>query len=155
MKKILFVCHGNICRSPMAEFIMKNMAEKAGVADELEIASAATSAEEIGNPVYPEARRKLAQHGIDCAGKTARRLTRADGVECDMLIGMDAANIRDMKRICGAEAEEKIHFMLDYAGRPGASVADPWYTRDFDAAWRDIEAGCRGLIETFERELRR
>ena len=102
--KILFVCHGNICRSPMAEFIMKNMAEKAGVADELEIASAATSAEEIGNPVYPEARRKLAQHGIDCAGKTARRLARADSVEYDLLIGMDAANIRDMKRICGAEA---------------------------------------------------
>ena len=152
--KILFVCHGNICRSPMAEFIMKNMAEKAGLADELEIASAATSAEEIGNPVYPEARRKLAQHGIDCAGKTSRRLTRTDGVECDLLIGMDAANIRDMKRICCADAGDKIHFMLDYAGRPGASVSDPWYTRDFDKAWSDIEAGCRGLIETLEKELR-
>ena len=96
----------------------------------------------------------LAQHGIDCAGKTARRLTRADGVEYDLLIGMDAANIRDMKRICGAEAVDKIHFMLDYAGRPGASVSDPWYTRDFDKAWSDIEAGCRGLIETLEKELR-
>lgn len=99
----------------MAEFIMKDMAEKDGLAGELEIASAATSAEEIGNPVYPEARRKLAEHGIDCAGKIARRLTRADGAEYDMLIGMDAANIRDMKRICGADAENKIHFMLDYA----------------------------------------
>lgn len=131
----------------MAEFIMKEMAEKAGLSAELEIASAATSAEEIGSPVYPAARRKLAEHGIECAGKTARRLTREDGDACDLLIGMDAANVRDMRRICGAEAVEKIHFMLDYAGRSGASVSDPWYTRDFDAAWRDIEAGCRGLIE--------
>ena len=139
--KILFVCHGNICRSPMAEFIMKDMAEKAGLAGKLEIASAATSAEEIGNPVYPEARRKLAEHGIDCAGKTARRLTRADSVKYDLLIGMDA----------GAEAEDKIHFMLDYAGRRGASVSDPWYTRDFDKAWSDIEAGCRGLLEVLKK----
>ncbi len=152
MKKILFVCHGNICRSPMAEFIMKDMAEKAGLAGELEIASAATSAEEIGNPVYPEAWRKLAEHGIDCGGKIARRLTRADSAEYDILIGMDAANVRDMKHICGADAENKIHFMLDYAGRYGASVADPWYTRDFDAAWRDIEAGCRGLIKFLETQ---
>ena len=135
----------------MAEFIMKDIAEKAGLAGELEIASAATSSEEIGNPVYPEARRKLAEHGIDCAGKTARRLTSADGIKYDLLIGMDAANIRDMKRICGAEAEGKIHFMLEYAGRPGASVSDPWYTRDFDAAWRDIEVGCRGLLEVLRK----
>ena len=152
--KILFVCHGNICRSPMAEFIMKNMAEKAGVADELEIASAATSAEEIGNPVYPEARRKLAQHGIDCAGKTARRLARADSVEYDLLIGMDAANIRDMKRICGAEAGDKIHFMLDYADAQAHPSPTHGTPRDFDKAWSDIEAGCRGLIETLEKELR-
>lgn len=145
--KILFVYHGNICRSPMAEFIMRNMAEKAGLAGELEIASAATSTEEIGSSVYPEARRKLEEHGISCAGKSALRLTRADGAEYDALSGMDTANVRDMKRICGAEAEDKIHFLLDYAGRRGESVVDPWYTRDFDKAWSDIEAGCRGLIE--------
>ena len=130
---------------------MKDMAGKAGLAGELEIESAATSAEEIGNPVYPEARRKLAEHGIDCAGKIARRLTRADGAKYDLLIGMDAANIRDMKRICGAEAEDKIHFMLDYAGRRGASVSDPWYTRDFDTAWSDIAAGCLGLLEVLKK----
>ena len=146
MTKILFVCHGNICRSPMAEFIMKDMVKKAGLEDRFSIASAATSTEEIGNPVYPNARRKLAEHGIGCAGKTSRQLTRADYGRWDLLIGMDGANLRNMRRICGGDPDGKLHLLLEYAGRTG-DVDDPWYTRDFDAAWRDIEAGCRGLLE--------
>ncbi len=146
MIKILFVCHGNICRSPMAEFVMKDLAEKANAASQFHIASAATSREELGNPVYPPARRKLAEHGIDCAGKTARQLTPADYEEYDFLIGMDSANIRNMNRICGGDPDGKIHLMLEYAGRPG-DVADPWYTRDFEATWRDVEAGCKGLLQ--------
>jgi protein-tyrosine phosphatase len=146
MTKILFVCHGNICRSPMAEFIMKNLVEKAGYAKDFEIASAATSTEEIGNPVYPPARHKLAEHSIDCSGKQARQLTRADYDKYDLLIGMDSANLRNMHRICGGDKASKMRFLLEYTDRPG-DVADPWYTRDFDATWRDVEAGCRGLLE--------
>ena len=146
MIKILFVCHGNICRSPMAEIIMKDLAKKAGLEDQLQIASAATSTEEIGNPVYPPARRKLAEHGISCGGKTARQLTRADYAAYDLLIGMDQANRRNMNRICGGDFAEKIHLLLDFTDRPG-EVADPWYTGDFEAAWRDILDGCRGLLE--------
>ena len=146
MMNILFVCHGNICRSPMGEFIMKDLVKKEGLADRFHIESAATSTEEIGNPVYPPARRKLAEHGIGCAGKTARQLTRADYGRYDLLIGMDRANFRNMNRICGGDPEGKIHMMLEFAGRSG-DVADPWYTGDFDAAWRDIDAGCRGLLE--------
>lgn len=147
MTKILFVCHGNICRSPMAEFVMKQMVEQAGCAQQFEIASAATSTEEIGNPVYPPARRKLAEHGISCAGKTARQMTRADYDRYDLLIGMDRENLAGMHRICGGDPAGKIHLLLDYTSRPG-SVADPWYTGDFDATWRDVQAGCRGLLNT-------
>ena len=146
MTKILFVCHGNICRSPMAEFIMKDMVKKAGHEDRFSIASAATSTEEIGNPVYPNARRKLAEHGIGCAGKTARQLTAEDYKRYDLLIGMDQANLRNMRRICGGDPDGKLHLLLEYAGRAG-DVADPWYTRNFDEAWRDIAAGCRGLLD--------
>ena len=145
MIRILFVCHGNICRSPMAEFVMKDMAARAGVEEDFEIASAATSAEELGNPVYPPARRKLAAHGIDCAGKTARRMTRADYDRYDLLIGMDAANIRNMTRIAGGDPEGKIHLLLDFAGRHD-EVADPWYTGDFDATWNDVTEGCSELL---------
>ncbi len=146
MIKILFVCHGNICRSPMAEFVMKDLAEKANATSKFHIESAATSREELGNPVYPPARKKLAEHGISCAGKRARQLTPADYEEYDFLIGMDSANIRNMNRICGGDPDGKIHLMLEYAGRPG-DVADPWYTRDFEATWRDVEAGCKGLLQ--------
>lgn len=146
MIKILFVCHGNICRSPMAEFVMKDLVRQAGLADCFQIESAATSREELGNPVYPPARKKLAEHGISCAGKRARQLTPADYEEYDFLIGMDSANIRNMNRICGGDPDGKIHLMLEYAGRPG-DVADPWYTRDFEATWRDVEAGCKGLLQ--------
>lgn len=147
MTKILFVCHGNICRSPMAEFVMKQMVEQAGCAEQFEIASAATSTEEIGNPVYPPARRKLAEHGISCAGKTARQLTRTDYDHYDLIIGMDRENLAGMRRICGGDPAGKLHLLLDYTAHPG-SVADPWYTGDFDATWRDVQAGCRGLLDT-------
>ena len=150
MYRILFVCHGNICRSPMGEFILKDLAAKAGLADRFHIESAATSTEEIGNPVYPPARRKLAQHGIDCAGKTARQLTAADYGRFDLLLGMDRANIRNMTRICGGDPQGKIHLLMEYAGHPGREVADPWYTGDFDAAWDDVLAGCQGLLRKIE-----
>ena len=146
MVKILFVCHGNICRSPMAEYVMKHLVEQEGIAHLFEIASAATSTEEIGNPVYPPARRKLAEHGISCAGKTARQMNRRDYDRFDLLIGMDRANIRNMKAICGGDPEGKIHFLLEYAGRPNEEVADPWYTGDFEATWQDVTAGCDGLL---------
>ena len=146
MIKILFVCHGNICRSPMAEFVMKELVQEAGVADRFEIASAATSTEEIGNPVYPPARRKLAEHGIRCDGKRARQMTRADYQKYDLLIGMDTWNIRNMQRMCGGDREGKIRMLMDYTGRPRA-VADPWYTGDFDATWDDVSEGCKALLE--------
>lgn len=150
MTRILFVCHGNICRSPMAEFVMKDLVQKAGLTEEVEIASAATSTEEIGNPVYPPARRKLAEHGIGCAGKTARQLRRSDYAAYDFLVGMDGANLRNMRRICGGDPEGKLSLLLDFTERPG-DVADPWYTGDFDATWRDVLAGCRGLLDRITR----
>ena len=146
MMKILFVCTGNICRSPMAEFVMKKLVREAGREGDFSIASAATSAEELGNPVYPPARKKLREHGIDCAGKTARQLTRADYALWDLIIGMDQANLRNMQRLFGGDPEGKLRLLLDYSGRPGASVADPWYTGDFDATWRDVSEGCAGLL---------
>ena len=145
MKKILFVCHGNICRSPMAEFVMKDMVSRVGLAEDFEIASAATSTEEIGNPVYPPARRKLAEHGIDCSGKTARQVTAADFAYYDRLVCMDRANIRNLRRFAGSDGWQKVSLLMDYTDRPG-EVADPWYTGDFDATWRDVEEGCRGLL---------
>ena len=146
MKKILFICHGNICRSPMAEFVMKDMAAKAGAGERFVIDSAATSTEELGNPVYPPARRELAAHGVFCGPHTARQMTRADYNKYDLLIGMDSANIRNMTRICGGDPAGKIHRLLDYTARPG-DVADPWYTGDFSTTWRDVAEGCRGLLK--------
>lgn len=146
MIKILFLCHGNICRSPMAEFVMKDMVKKAGLEDEFYIESAATSAEELGNPVYPPARRLMARHGLDCAGKTARQMSKRDYDAFDLLIGMDRSNLRGMRRICGEDGAGKMHLLLDYTERPG-DVADPWYTRDFEATWRDVQEGCAGLLK--------
>ena len=145
MIKVLFCCHGNICRSPMAEFVMKDLVKKAGREWEFEIASAATSTEEIGNPVYPPARRKLAEHGIGCAGKTARQLRRDDYDKWDYIVGMDSANLRNMRRICGGDPEGKISLLMDWTSHPG-NVADPWYTGDFEATWQDVSAGCEGLL---------
>lgn len=145
MTRILFVCLGNICRSPMAEFIMKDLVKRAGIEKEFQIDSAATSTEELGNPVYPPARRKLSEHGVDCAGKTARQITRRDYGKYDYIIGMDRSNIRNICRICGEDPEGKVHLLLDFTDNPG-EVSDPWYTGDFDTAWRDIETGCIGLL---------
>ena len=151
MTRILFICLGNICRSPMAEFVMKDMVKRAGTADQFEIASAATSREEVGNPVYPPARQKLAEHGISCKGKTARQLCAEDYSYYDLLIGMENANLRSMQRICGGDPKGKMHLLLDGTANPH-DVADPWYTGDFDAAWHDIEIGCRSLLEKLTKK---
>ena len=151
MINILFVCHGNICRSPMAEFILKDLVQKAGLSDRFRIESAATSTEEIGNPVYPPARRKLAEHGIDCAGHRARQLRREDYDRWDLLLGMDDANIRNMQRICGGDPEGKILRLMDLTHRPGP-VADPWYTGDFERTWQDVSLGCEALLERLRNQ---
>ena len=129
----------------MAEFVMKDLVCKAGVQDHFLIESAATSTEEIGNSVYPPARRKLAEHGISCQGKTARQMTRLDYGRYDLLIGMDSWNIRNMRAISGGDPEGKIRMLMDYTNRPG-DVADPWYTGDFEATWRDVLEGCEALL---------
>ena len=131
----------------MAEFVMKDLVQKAGREDEFHIESAATSTEEIGNEVYPPARRKLAEHGISCNGKRARQMTSRDYERFDLLVGMDTWNIRNMKAICGGDPEGKIRQLLDFTSRPG-DVADPWYTGDFEATWRDVLEGCQGLLRT-------
>ena len=145
MIKILFICHGNICRSPMAEFVMKDLVAKAGLSDRFAIASCATSTEEIGNSVYPPARRKLAEHGISCAGKTARQLRRDDYANWDYLVGMDEANRRNITRMCGGDPNSKISLLLDHTSHP-REVADPWYTGDFEQTWQDVLEGCTALL---------
>ena len=150
MIKILFVCHGNICRSPMAEFIMKDMVKKAGLSNQFQISSAATSTEEIwngiGNPVYPPARQKLAEHNISCEGKRAVQLQRSDYVKYDYLIGMDSTNIRNMHRMLGGDPEGKIAKLLSFAGSD-RDISDPWYTGDFETTYRDVIEGCESLLE--------
>lgn len=152
MKKILFVCLGNICRSPMAEFVMKDLVAKAGLSGEFEIASAATSDEEHGNPVYMPARRKLAEHGIGCDGKYARQMEKSDYARYDLLIGMDNSNLRNMRHICGGDPRGKIKALMDYTPHP-RQVADPWYTGNFDATWDDVLEGCTCLLEQLRQEL--
>ena len=151
MTRILFVCHGNICRSPMAEFVMKDLVSKAGLDNQVHIESAATSTEELGNPVYPPARRKLAEHGIKCDGKASRQLKKRDYNKFDLLIGMDHANYRNIFRICGGDYEGKIHLLLEFASRPQAEVADPWYTGDFETTWQDVLAGCQGILREIQK----
>ena len=146
MTKILFVCLGNICRSPMAEMILRDMVRRRGLEAEFVIASAATSTEEIGNPVYPPARRMLASHGIDCGGKRAVQLCRADYDRYDWLLGMEAANIRRMRAICGGDPEGKIARVLDGTPNP-RDIADPWYTGNFQSTWDDLVEGCTALLD--------
>ena len=150
MIKVLFVCHGNICRSPIAEFVLKDMVKKRGLSDKFYIASAATSTEEIwgdrGNPVYPPARRELAKHGLSCSGKYARQMTAADYVRYDYIPIMDRNNQRNIMRIIGSDPENKVRLLMEYAGN-SRDVADPWYTGDFAATWDDVTKGCRALLE--------
>ncbi len=162
MIKILFICHGNICRSPIAEFYMKDYVTRKGISDQFEIASAATTTEEIwggkGNPIYPPAMQELLSHGIGTRDnelgvqkKRARLMTRADYDKYDYIIGMDSENLHDMKRIAGGDPEGKISLLLDYTDHPG-NVADPWYTRNFKATWNDVAEGVTGFMEKLGKE---
>lgn len=152
MKKILFVCHGNICRSPTAEFIMKKLVKEAGYEKDFYIESAATSSEEIGNPVYPPARRMLMAHGIDCSAKRARQIRKRDYEDFDLIVGMDYANKRNLLYFYDSDPKKKISLLMDYTPE-GGEVSDPWYSGDFDTAWNDIERGCKGLLtELFKAE---
>ena len=146
MTKILFVCHGNICRSTMAEYVMKHLVKNAGLEGEFFIDSAATSTEEIGNGVHYGTRRKLAEMGVPCGDHRSRQVTWKDYETFDLIIGMDNANIRNLRRMLKGDPEGKISRMLDYTDRPG-EVADPWYTGDFDATWEDVLEGCTNLLE--------
>lgn len=145
MKKILFICHGNICRSPMGEMIFKHLLRQRGLTDCFEVASAATSTEEIGNPIYPPARRELAAHGVPVEKRGARQVTRADYAHYDLLIGMDNANIHNLHRMLGGDPDGKIHRLMDFTCRPG-EVSDPWYSDRFDVCYRDVLEGCEGLL---------
>ena len=143
MTKILFICHGNICRSPMAEFIFRDLAEKSGVSDRFIVASAATSTEELGNPVYPPARSELARHGLSCKGKYAVQVTRADYRAYDRLICMDSYNVRNLLRLLGGDPEGKVEKLLE------KDVEDPWYTGNYSKVYAEIEAGCKALLQPY------
>lgn len=155
MIKILFICHGNICRSPMAEFIFKDMVARCGLSDQFYIASAATSTEEIwngqGNPVYPPARQELARHGISCEGKRAVQIQKSDYDKYGYLLGMEQRNIRNMMRILGRDPKKKVHRLLDYSNNP-RDIADPWYTGNFDSTYRDVVEGCEAFLDMLVRE---
>ena len=149
--KVLFICHGNICRSPMAEFVFKDILTTRHLSHHFYVASAATSTEEIwngvGNPVYPPAQAELAKHGISCDGKRAVQVAKADYDNYDYLICMDSSNLRNLARIVGPDRDNKVSLLLDYTDRKGASIADPWYTRDFDATYRDVVDGLNGFLK--------
>jgi len=153
MTKVLFVCLGNICRSPMAEFVFRDMVQKQGLEDRFSVASAATSTEELGNPVHPGTQRRLAREGISTRGKTAVQLTRRDYQRYDYLIGMEQRNLSGMLRILGSDPAGKVHRLLDFTDRP-RDIADPWYTGDFDRTYDDVVEGCRGLLEHLLEEGR-
>ena len=150
MARIIFVCHGNICRSPMAEYIMKDLVRAAGREGDYRIASAATSREEIGNDMYPPAKRCLRGHGVPFTPRAARQVTPADYDEWDLLIIMDALNRRNLNRIIPDDPDGKIRTLLSFTGRDGV-IDDPWYTDDFETAYRDIRRGCEALFQSLER----
>ena len=149
MPKVLFICHGNICRSTMAEFVFRDMVRRAGREDEFYIESAATSREEIGNPVYPPAREELARHGISCKGKRAVQLTKADYEKYDYILGMDHWNLKNMMRILKNDPEGKVKLLLDYSDNP-RDIADPWYTGGFDVTYSDVVEGCEAFLKYME-----
>lgn len=151
MVKILFICHGNICRSPMAECVLKNMVAQSGRSSEFYIDSAATSREEIGNPIYPPAIRKLKEEGIPLSGHRAVQMIREDYDKYDLLLAADSANLRDMRRIAGGDPQGKIRRLLDYTSRP-RDIADPWYTGNFDVTYNDIVEGCQGLLDWLDQK---
>lgn len=154
MKKILFICHGNICRSTMAEYVMKDLVKKSGMEEEIYIDSAATSREEIGNPVHPGTQGKLREEGIPCGGHHARQMQKKEYEEFDYIIGMDSWNIRNINRIIGnGDPSGKVYKLLDFSDRTGEDIADPWYTGNFDATYRDVKEGCKGLLEMLKQKL--
>jgi len=153
MIKILFICHGNICRSPMAEFLLKDMVKKQGLSDQFYIASAATSTEEIGNPVHHGTRRKLSEFGISTKGKYAIQMTKKDYDQYDYLIGMDDWNIRNIMRIIKRDPEHKVYKLLEFANS-SRDIADPWYTGNFDITYDDIVEGCEAFLAYLEKEGR-
>ncbi|MCQ2279098.1 MAG: low molecular weight phosphotyrosine protein phosphatase [Bacteroidales bacterium] len=158
MKRILFFCHGNICRSPIAEYYFRHLVKEAGLESKFEVVSAATSSEEIGNPVYPNSRRLLNSHGIDCSGHKAHRITPRDYEYFDMLIGMDQENLYTLKYIIKDDPEKKVSLLLNHTPQEdrrhhNRDIEDPWYTRDFDTAWEDITTGCDALFKKLIKEL--
>ena len=153
MIKILFICHGNICRSPMAEMVFKDLVRKQHLESHFYINSAATSREEIGNGVHPGTRRKLAQVGIPCENHISTQMTKKDYDVYDYLIVMDTNNIRNLMRIIGDDPDKKVSMLLDYANRRGQSIADPWYTGNFDVTYDDVVEGCEGLLEYFKEQV--
>jgi protein-tyrosine phosphatase len=152
MTKILFICHGNICRSAAAEVVLKQMAEEAGRRD-LRIASAAATREEIGNDIYPPMKRALENAGYACGRHAARQTVRADYGQWDYIIGMDDENMWDMKHIYGGDPDGKLSMLMDWAGKPGREIDDPWYTRDFAGALKQIEEGCAGLLRKIPERM--
>lgn len=151
MIRIMFVCLGNICRSPMAEFLMKELVKENNIAENFLIASAATSSDELGNPVYPPVRELLNNRGISCKGKYAVQLKQSDYHQYDYFIGMDSGNLRDMKYLFRGDPDNKVSLLLDYTDHP-RNVADPWYTRNFHEAETDIECGCKALLEYLRKK---
>ncbi len=152
MIKILFICHGNICRSPMAEFVMKDLVHKEGLNDYFYIESSAVSREEIGNPVYPPVRRLLNDLGIDCSDKKGRVMTKEDYQKFDYIIAMDESNLYGIRRIVGEDTEHKVHLLLEYT-KENRDVRDPWYTRNFDETYHDVQNGCTALLSLLKQEI--